>query len=180
MLEFVPHSHNISGVQKEYKKDLKKFLRKHNSDPEGKTPTWTHTSTCSRTLRNKRDRSRHLRQIPRLALWKNRKNIDWLFVQAGFSVITYVLGVCDRHLDNLMLTDAGNFFHIDYGWILGTCRWRRFFCRRLREFVFVSFQKLQIFFAQGVSLTACSRTRPQGLHISHEAHIGYDRRFGRF
>ena len=50
-----------------------------------------------------------------------RKDVMDTYVRscAGYSVITYLLGVGDRHLDNLLLHPNGYFLHCDYSFILG-------------------------------------------------------------
>ena len=45
---------------------------------------------------------------------------NYLLSCAGYAVVTYLLAVGDRHLENLMLTKtSGNMWHLDFGYILG-------------------------------------------------------------
>jgi len=79
----------LSKVLAEYGKDIQRFLRQHNPDPSGP--------------------------------YGMTKDVMEAFVKssAGYCVVTYLMGVGDRHLDNVLLSPKGFLVHIDFGYILG-------------------------------------------------------------
>lgn len=89
MLEIVPESISVAACLKEYDNDIALYYRKLH--PSSSAPLGIAADCLDSFVRS----------------------------CAGYCVITYLLGVGDRHLDNLLLTKDGRLFHIDFGFILG-------------------------------------------------------------
>ncbi|KAI9218952.1 kinase-like domain-containing protein [Blastocladiella britannica] len=89
-VQFIP-SQSLASILLESGGSLQHYLRKYNADDSPSSSYGIHANAMDTYIRS----------------------------CAGYCVITYLLGVGDRHLDNLLMTPRGNIFHVDFGYILG-------------------------------------------------------------
>jgi phosphatidylinositol 3-kinase len=101
LLQFVPNSETITKIKKTYpksNKQIENYLRDANKKEDSNGEM---TIPCT---------------DEEYEVFLN----NYIYSCAGACTATYLLGIGDRHLENLMIDKNGYFFHIDFGFIFGT------------------------------------------------------------
>jgi len=80
--------------------------------------------------------SKWLRQVNMEESFYKQAVLNFMASCAGYCVATYVLGIGDRHNDNIMVKEDGHLFHIDFGHILGNFKKKLGVRRERVPFVF--------------------------------------------
>ena len=114
IMEFVPNSDTLQDILEDHRM-LTNFFKKLTKD---KMKAEMMKSMLDQTA-STASRSRTATNTPPEDYIDPQIMDNYIESLAGYCIITYFLGIGDRHLENLMLDNTGKIFHIDFGFAMG-------------------------------------------------------------
>ena len=123
MIELVPNSRTIASIQKD--NGVNGVFKETGLMDWLMQGAWNGSSSSSSSSSSSRDSSANIStgQFVALGIAEKEQCVENFCLScAAYVVATYVLGIGDRHNDNIMLTVSGHVFHIDFGHFLGNIK----------------------------------------------------------